>query len=161
ETRSRTSLAVYWVATVLGFLSHLTFVYATMGFVVWSLRRFARGGASARQLSRLALTHGPPGLLVGAFYLVAVPGMEEGGGPPASTFDVLTSLISQGLGGAEGWRSLPWLVGAVGLFAFGARRLGREGSDLWVFFLVSCVLAPGLYLLFRPPYLFERYFFVS
>src|SRR5262249_28749771 len=32
--------------------------------------------------------------------------------------------------------------------------------DLWVFFLATCVLAPGLYLLLRPPYLFERYFFV-
>src|SRR5439155_5021304 len=48
ETRSRLALAVYWVATVLGFLSHLTFVYATMGFVVWSNRHFARERLSSR-----------------------------------------------------------------------------------------------------------------
>jgi hypothetical protein len=162
DSHSRTSLVVYWAATVLGFLSHLTFIYATLGFVVWSLRRFAREGASSNsQLTRLALTHGPPGLVVAAFYVFAVRGMAVGGGPTASPFGVLASLIGRGLGGPDALKSLPFLVGAAGLFAFGLRRLGREGSDLWVFFLVSCLLAPGLYLAMRPPFLFERYFFVS
>jgi hypothetical protein len=161
DTRSPWSLAVYWAATVLGFLSHLTFVYATMGFVVWSLRRFARERSSpGSEVRQLLLTHGPPGLLVVAFYVVAVRGMEKGGGPPASTFEVLGSLIGHALGGPAGWWSLPWVLVAMILFVRGAWQLWREGSDLWVFFLTTCVLAPGLYLVFRPLYLFERYFFV-
>src|SRR5437868_6706634 len=76
--------------------------------------------------------------------------------------DVCSSdlLIGQALGGPAGWWSLPWVLAAAVLFALGVRQLRREGSDIWVFFLTTCVLAPGLYVLMRPPYLFERYFFV-
>lgn len=155
DSRSPGWLALYWAATLAGFLSHLTFVYATMGFVVWSLRRYSREKeSSGGEVRQLALTHGPPGVLVVAFYLYAVRGMEKGGGPPAATGDVLASLFGQGLGGLPA----AWLLLAAWAFAAGLWLLRREG-EVWVFFLVSCLLAPGLYLLMRPPYLFERYFF--
>src|SRR5262249_58131684 len=63
-----------------------------------------------------------------AFYLIAVRGMEKGGGPPASTLEVLASLVGQGLGGLPGWWSLPWLLFAGCVFVIGIWLLRREGQ---------------------------------
>jgi len=161
QTRSRISLVIYWLATIAGFLSHLTFLHATIGFVVWSLRVFARQRTSSGdELRQLALTHAVPGVVVAAFYLFAVRGMDRGGGPPAATFDVLASLIGRGLGGFSGWWALPWCLLAVALFSVGIWRLRNKDDDVWVFFVACCVVSPGLSLLTRPDYLFERYFLI-
>ncbi len=159
-------LALFWVAAVLGFLSHLTFVHAYLGFVVWSLRRFARDRASSGdEVRRLAVLHGVPAAFFAVYYLASVRGMEIGGGPPEPTHEVLARLIGLGLGGpAAGWVVLPIAAVALALFAGGLWLLARQGPDVWVFFLVAAFAAPALIVVRRavsaPSFLAERYFFI-
>lgn len=163
DHRSRAALLGFWAASILGFLAHLTFVHAYLGFIVWSHRRFARERTTtADELRRLLICHGPVAAFFVPFYLVSLRGLVFGGGPPAPTGDVIARLISVGLGGpAEGWERFPWLLGAMLLLTTGLWRLHREGRDIWLFFLVAVAVSPALFLIRRTPFLFERYFFVS
>jgi hypothetical protein len=157
------NLVGFWLASILGFLSHLTFIHAYLGFVAWTLRRGARSrGSSSEEVRHLLLYHGVPGAFFVVFYLASIRGMEVGGGPPAPYADVLIRLASMGLGDpAGGWASLPWLIGAAVLFLLGLWLLSREPGESWVFFAVSVAASPLLIVLGqRPAFLFERYFFV-
>jgi hypothetical protein len=161
DSGSRPALATFWLASMAGFLSHLTFVHAYLGFVLWSLRRWGKGSPPGGQVRGLVVCHGVPALFFAAFYFLSVRGMEVGGGPPAATAEVLARLIGLGLGGpAEGWAVVPWLVLAGVLFALGMALLLREEGDVWLFFAVAVVGSPALFLVRRPPFLFERYFLI-
>jgi hypothetical protein len=159
-------LVVFWVAAILGFLSHLTFVHAYLGFVVWSLRRFGRErSSSGDEVRRLAVLHGVPAAFFAVLYLGSVRGMEVGGGPIEPTHEVLARLIGLGLGGpAGGWVVLPIAAIAFALFAGGLWLLARQQRDVWVFFLVTAFAAPALILARRAmvaqSFLAERYFFI-
>ena len=163
ERGSRLSLAAFWLLSALGFVSHLTFVHATIGFVVWSMRRFARETpqSSLRQISAMALLHGPVAAFFAVYYLIVVRGMEIGGGPPATVGQIVRDLISLGLGGPEGaWGWL--LVGvAVVLFVGGLTLLARAKRDVWTFFAAAVVGSPALFLVRPPEYVAERYFLIS
>ena len=162
DTGSRPALVLFWLAVVLGFGSHLTFVHAFIGLVVWSLRRFARQRRSAGdEVRRLLVVHGVPGAFLAAFYLTSIRGMDVGGGPSLGIGEVLTRLVGLGLGGPEGgWAVLPFALAACLLLAGGLWLLWRRGNDVWVFFAVAIVGSPGLFLVRRPPILFERYFLI-
>jgi hypothetical protein len=153
---------VFGVAVVGGFLSHLTFLHAYAGFLIWSLRHFARRRRyPGQELLELARLHALPAVLVGLFYLVSVRGLEVGGGPPASTTAVLGRLLTLGLARPGFF----WLEIVCGLFALlvvtrGIWRLWREGNDQYLFFLVTVVACPAAFLIRRPPFLFERYFLI-
>lgn len=163
ERGSRLSLAAFWLLSALGFVSHLTFVHATIGFVVWSMRRFASETppSSLRQISAMALLHGPVAAFFAVYYLIVVRGMEIGGGPPATVGQIVRNLISLGLGGPEGaWGWL--LVGvAVVFFVTGLTLLARAKRDVWAFFAAAVVGSPALFLIRPPEFLFERYFLIS
>jgi hypothetical protein len=162
ESGSRPALVAFWLSSIAGFLSHLTFVHAYLGFVAWTMR--ARGGGAASrgdEIKGLLLCHGVPALFFAPFYLLCIRKMEVGGGPAVPPAAVLGSLVGVGLGGpAEGWQVLPWVALACGLFGVGLRRLAREGGATWVFFAVAVVASPALFLIPRPPFLFERYFLI-
>jgi hypothetical protein len=159
---SRTALFLFWGAVVLGFLAHLSFIHCYLALGLWSLRRFARRRAyPGAGLVRLVRCHAVPAGFFVALYLLGVRGMELGGGPPAGTAEVLGRLLGFGLGGpGEGWPALPWVLLAAGVFVVGVRLLAAEGSDEWVFFAVVVAGAPALFLVKRPPFLFERYFLI-
>jgi hypothetical protein len=151
-------LPLFWAAVILGFLSHLTFLHAYLGLLLWSVHHYARRrGPGGGEVRPLLLCHAVPGAFAAAFYVFCVRGMELGGGPPASTADVLASLAGVGLGGRA---ALPWLLAAAVVIVWGLRLLVRAGDDAWVFFAIAVVAAPATFLLKRPPFLFERYFLI-
>jgi hypothetical protein len=179
---SRSSLAAFWVLSALGFLSHLTFVHAYIGFVVWSMRRFARERPDSRgQVRAMLVLHGPVAAFFAAYYLLAVRGMEIGGGPETPTSDVLRRLISLGLGGPAGDWGWVVVAVAVGVLVMGLSLMGRSepeaqardsrtlacasgsergnNGDVWTFFAAAVVASPALFLI-RPQVLFERYFLI-
>jgi hypothetical protein len=163
DTGSQRALGLFWLSAMLGFLSHLTFVHAYLGFVAWSLRRFARERrSSGDEVRRLLIVHAVPGVFFAGFYLASIRGMAVGGGPPTGTVEVLVRLLGLGLGGpSEGWGAVPFLVAAVLLVAGGLWLLWHRGQDVWVFFATTVVVSPTLFLaLRRQEFLFERYLFV-
>lgn len=162
DRRTWPPLVAFWVAAVLGFLSHLTFVHAYLGFVVWSHRRFARTRtSSADEIRRLAVCHGPVAAFFAPYYLLCVRGMEIGGGPPAAVGAVAARLVSVGLGGPDAGGAMAlWLLAGVTLFIAGLWLLYRAGRDEWLFYLVAVVGSPALFLLRPPPFVFERYFLI-
>ena len=156
----RSRLAAFWLLSALGFLSHLTFVHAYIGFVVWSMRRFAAERPDwAGQLRAAIAIHGPVAAFFAAYYLLAVRGMEIGGGPETPTADVLRRLISLGLGGPAGEWGWVVVAVAVGLLVIGLTLLARTQGDVWTFFASAVVASPALFLI-RPQVLFERYFLI-
>jgi hypothetical protein len=155
-------LVLFWAAVVLGFLAHLTFLHCYLGLFLWSLRHFARRGGGARsEIGPMLRCHAVPAAFVGVLYLVDVRRMELGGGPPVPTWEVLARLLGLGLGGPAGgaW-ALLWALPALLAAGWGLWRLARRGDSVWVFFAVAAFGAPAVFLVKRPPFLFERYFLI-
>ncbi len=163
ERGGRGWLVLFWLPVVLGFLAHLTFLHCYLALFLWSLRHFARQGKGARaEVGPMLRCHAVPGAFVLVLYFVDVRHMVLGGGPPVPTGEVLTRLLGLGLGGPPaGPRALGRaLLAAVGA-GWGLWWLARQGESVWVFFAVATVGAPALFLVKRPPFLFERYFLIS
>jgi uncharacterized membrane protein len=162
QTGSRRALVLFWLASMAGFLSHLTFVHAYLGFLAWTLRRQGKERKSALDEIRFLLVcHGVPAVFLAVFYLVSIHGMDIGGGPPESVAEVLGRLVSMGLGGPAGGLGMLFaLTGAVFLFGMGLWMLAKRPGELWVFFAVAIVGSPALFLLRPPAFLFERYFLI-
>ncbi|MFO0876070.1 MAG: hypothetical protein U0840_01755 [Gemmataceae bacterium] len=155
DRRDLRSLLLFWLASCLGFLGHLTFIYPYLGFLVWSLRRFARA-EPGRELAQLVRCHLGVGLFCVGFYLVTLRGMHIEGAPAGPVLPVVARLLVLGLGGPDGsvW-GLPYLAIAAGVVITGSWLLWARGDDAWIFFTVTVVAAPTLYLLRQPPFLFE------
>ncbi|MFO0846199.1 MAG: glycosyltransferase family 39 protein [Gemmataceae bacterium] len=165
-------LVLFWVTACLGFLSHLTFVHAYIGFVVWSLRRFAKDRVRpGDELRRLAICHAGVVAFFAPFYLYCIRGMHVEGGPPGRLWPPIERLLAVPLGSELfpliAGRPVSQVVNPVlvfcsaGLFLGGLKVLSERKSDLWVFFLVAVVASPTVFLLRPPPILFERYFYIS
>lgn len=163
DQRSGLGLGTFWGATIFGFLSHLSFVHAYLGFLVWSLRRFARQRQRpGEELRQWLICHAGILFFFAPFYLFCIRGMHVEGGPPGPLLPVVGRLLALGLGGPDQpW----WTLGAALLFLgvtiLALIQLARTSGDVWVCFLVIVVLSPTLFLLRRPPFLFERYFLIS
>jgi hypothetical protein len=164
-------LVTFWVTASLGFLSHLTFVHAYIGFVVWSMRRFARERERpGDELRRLAVCHAGVAAFFAPFYLFCIRGMHVEGGPPGPVWPAVERLLAVPLGSAlPGWvTSGPggpawelFLVGcSAGLLLGGLKLLRDKKSDVWAFFAVAVFASPALFLLRPPPFVFERYFYI-
>jgi hypothetical protein len=163
DTGARGALALFWLATIIGFLSHLTFYHCYAGLAVWSARRCARQRrSSADEVRRMVTIHGVPALFVAALYLVCIRGMGVGGGPLIPKDTMLARLIALGLGDPlEGTRLLMTVVAGVLLLA-GLWLLWRAANDVWLFFLTTVVVSPGLFLLLRRDrFVYERYLLIS
>jgi hypothetical protein len=151
--------AGFWVAVVLGFLSHLTFLHCYLALGLWSVRQFARRRrAPGDELWEILRVHAVPAAFVALLFVFDVRRMELGGGPPQPVSGVLLSLVGRGLGAAgEGWTA--WLAAAFAAvtFAAGLWLLRRDPHGTGLFF-AAVVGVPALLLAARrPPFLFERY----
>jgi hypothetical protein len=155
-------LLQFWLAVILGFLAHLTFLHAYLAFGVWTVYHFARNRETkGSELLQLARVHAVPATFFVLLYLLDVRRMEIGGAPPTWLPEILGSLLCRGVG-------LPYtpllaiLVAglALSVFAAGLQLLRRQADDSWVFFAMAIVGSPLLLLLMRPPFVYERYFFL-
>jgi hypothetical protein len=164
EDERWTSAALFWLSSVLGFLSTLTFSSCYLGILAWSGVRLARERRDWWQATgRAARMHVVPVAFVLAVYLVDVRQMVIGGGPRFSLGSVLESAFALALGAPQsgGWAIVASSC-ALLLWAAGVWMLWRDGSDVWVFFVVTIGLAPLLQvLLWQAPVLFVRYWLVS
>ena len=167
-TRSLASSALFCAAVVLGFLSHLTFLFFYAGAVAWSvvaLRPTAnRRTGSDNQPWWLAMArcHAAPLLFLVVFYLFDVRGLMIAGGPGYSLLNVLTETLVLPWGRLS-HETLDQVLMAFSLAMAGAGLflLWKSRSPLTVLMAVTIFLGPGLLLLVqRPEQLYPRYFYI-
>lgn len=159
----RRMLVLFWFSVMLGFSAHLTFLHCYLALGLWSVYHGARHHLPPRtELRQLLACHLVPCLFVAALYVVDIRRMQLGGAPPQPVYLVLGRLLSLGLGVTP---SPAGFIAATGLavlaLGFGLRVLAREEEHVWLFFAAVIVGSPALFLLGKPAYLFERYFFIS
>jgi hypothetical protein len=149
---------------ILGFLSHLTYLFAYASFIAWSAWRHiaADGWLSRRHVRPFIFQVVVPCAFMLFLYFVDLRHVVMGGGDRNSMLFVVAQAISVALGGPmEG--TLPIFVAlAVVVVAIVALVLiYRTGSDLWVLMAVGIFLAPlAILLVARPQWPYPRYFLV-
>jgi hypothetical protein len=164
-TRPRwVSECLFGACVVLGFLSHLVFLFYCAGAAAQSAwRLLGRNGnrrAAALQLARL---HALP---VAAFlwlYAVDLRYLEVGGGYSTD----FSALFAKTVGYALGLPAIPelaplylLLTGAIGLAGF--TLSWREGDDSWILMAIAIFVAPLVVLgLMRPEVVAVRYFLIG
>ena len=96
--RRRGAAALFAVSVVLGFLSHLTFLFFYAGAIVHSLLVLGRSAASPRDVvPRLLQLHALPILAFSALYLVDLRHLAVGAGNPTDLAKVVrTYRLPQG-----------------------------------------------------------------
>jgi uncharacterized membrane protein len=156
ESRSVRAVVAFNACCVLGLLSHLTFLFPYAGFLAWSL---ARG-----DLKRALACHALPLAAFAALYFVDVRHMQFGGGPEAPLAAVLESLAALVLGFPDARPMQRAAIAAcAAVAAAGIWGLRGDPSRVWVFYVVTLVLAPAAVVAARAsefPYWTERHFLV-
>jgi hypothetical protein len=155
-------LVQFWFAVLLGFLAHLTFLHAYLALAVWSVYHFARHrAAKGSEIVQLLRVHAVPAAFVALLFLTDVRGMQLGGGPPIPVEEVLGRLLCFGLGVPFSfWGVLIVVIVVVAVYVRGVQMLRLEMDDSWAFFAMATLGAPLMVLAARPPFIYERYFFL-
>lgn len=160
--RSWVQHALFWTTSVLGILSHATFVILFFAFVLWSAAQQIQVGDYGRAARRLLVLHAPPLLFFAWWYVFFLKDMVIGGGPRWGTWDVIgyASVLILGLPDMPALRVVaPVLV--LLLVALGSTVLSLQRDMRWIFFPAVLVISPALLLLVTSPkYLYFRYFIV-
>ena len=150
---------------ILGFLSHLTYLFAYVALVAWSLwHRIRRDGwLSRRHIVPFICQVLIPGSFVVLLYFVDLRYIQVGGGDENSVWSVIAQATSAAFGGPLEGSATVWITVAVALVAIAALfLLYRAGSDLWVPMGVGIFVFPAVILLIaRPQWPYPRYFLVS
>jgi hypothetical protein len=154
-------LVLFWAASVLGILSHATFIMATMAFCAASLAHEIQAEGSLRQKAlRFAVHHAPPLVFFAGWYAFFLRDMVIAGGPVYTKWAVIAqaSALLMGFPDAPGFIAAAAIC-VVAIVAAGLVSLRRARDDQWLFFLAMLFLSPVLVLIAaHPTYLYFRYF---
>ena len=150
------------VTSVLGVMSHQTFILFFLGAFVWCDAYLQRHGR-LRDATRLTMrVFAIPTVGIGLFAIVALVGQEIGGGPPFEMPVVIAQTLSVVSGGTQSGAGL-WFVAAVSGSALVAALWSayRSRDDRVFLYITAGVIAPAIIVfLRRPPVLAPRYFLV-
>lgn len=157
-------VVLFYTTSVLGMLSHASFVLLTAAFVLQSLVQEVRSGTPrSRAAGRLIALHAPPILFFTGWYVYFLRDMVIGGGPVYGTWTVIgrASALLLGLPDQPVQRGLATVLVFV-LIVLGTVSLRRQGDAQWAFFPAALVVAPAVMLLLtRPTHLYFRYFLIG
>lgn len=163
ERFSPVRLVLFWTASILGVLSHSTFIMATMAFCVASLAHEIHAeGSFRRKALRFAAHHVLPLAFFAGWYAFFLRDMTVAGGPVHPEWEVVAqaSALLIGLPDAPVFLGAA-VAGVLAVVGAGAISLRRGGDPQWAFFPAILLLAPALMLAaVRPTYLYFRYFIV-
>jgi hypothetical protein len=164
ERPRRASGWLFGACAILGFLSHLVFLFYYAGAVAQSAWRLLRkSGARRAAVLRLARLHALPIAAFAWLYAVDLRILEVGGGNPTD----FSALCARTLGYALGLPAIPGLAlpyllfaGAIGIA--GLWLAWREGDDTWILMAIAIFVAPLVVLgLLRPQVVAVRYFLIA
>jgi len=154
-------MVLFWAASILGVLSHATFIMATLAFCLGSLVQAIPAPGSWKQKSlRFAAHHGPPLVFFAWWNGFFLRDLVVVGGPIYPKWEVLAQASELLLGFPDGLGFAGVAMACVlGLVAAGVVGLLRARDTRWGFFLAMLCVSPAV-LLFatRPVYLYFRYF---
>jgi hypothetical protein len=156
-------LVLFWLTSILGILSHATFIMLTVSFVVWNLAYEIQNNATLRKKAGWLIAHHlPPLAFFGCWYLFFLKNMIIDGGPVYSTWMVIgqACALLLGLSDTSGFHDAAVIL-VLAVVAAGAISLHNKRDIKWIFFPTIIVFAPALMLLINHPlHLYFRYFFV-
>jgi hypothetical protein len=139
-----TTACVIGVGETLGFLSQLTFLFFFCAVVIWSGWRFLRSDLGfKRALAWMLACHALPVLVMGWLYFVDLRLVIIGGGTQDSLSKVYVNSWAWIVGFPPGPPVLEIALLVAAICGIGFWMLGRERSDLLVFF-VGITLIPIL-----------------
>lgn len=164
-TRGAAASIAFGAASVLGFLSNLTFIEFYLGAIAWSLVSLFKSSSTPRQaVLRLFGCHAAPCCFLVALYLLDVRKMHYLGADPPPILNVIASTLALFMGIFAQPAAIVYLAALVGivLAAAGIVALWREKSELAIFFAMTILIAPAILLaITRTPFFYERHFYVS
>jgi len=137
-------LALFWCASLLGILSHLTFIIVFLSLAIFSLyHEFSADAPFARRALQAAKYLLFPAIFVTAFYLFYAGNMVIVGGPAADKFSVLAQGTASLVGLPDGLRDLglPLVLLPV---LWSLAILFREKDREWLFYGCVLLLAPAV-----------------
>jgi hypothetical protein len=160
---SLSTMVAFWMASILGILSHLSFVIVSVSFVLGSVAtEVLKESPRLRRLIWLLAYHVPPLAFFGLFYIFFAWDMAIGAGPLYTNWDVITqsAILLFGFPQDPFFGGLGVLL-LILVVAVGSYALYRNRDERWLFFCSALFIVPMLVLLFaRPKYLYFRYFIV-
>jgi hypothetical protein len=160
---SKKRLPLFWATSILGLLSHGTFVIGTIAFCIWTIAHEVRSvGKFREKLFRFMSYHTPPILFLMWWYAFFLKGMKYGGGPEYPIWDVITqaSGLLLGFPDAPGLFSLA-IICTFFFITAGVIALRREQDERWIFFLTMLCISPAILLILaHPNIIYFRYFVV-
>lgn len=155
--------ALFVSASLLGLAAHLTFLYAYMGLLVWSVYRVQKKEIAPERLWSIASMHALVLAGIAGFYLVWARFLEIAGGDAASPIEVVLQTCAMALGGP----SLgTWMyVSATLALVFSAASLVylyKHDRAAAVLFVTVLFVAPVFFCVVKPPpFLTPRYFLMA
>jgi hypothetical protein len=164
ERPRRASGWLFGACAILGFLSHLVFLFYYAGAVAQSAWRLLRKSGTRRAaVLRLARLHALPVAAFAWLYAVDLRILQVGGGNPTD----FSALCARTLGYALGLPAIPelalpylLLAGAIGIA--GLWLVWREGDDGWILMAIAIFVAPLVVLgVLRPKVVAVRYFLIG
>jgi hypothetical protein len=154
-------LVLFWAASLLGVLAHLTFIIVFLSLTVYIIHHEISVPGTFFMKSRQALKYlSVPAVFIVTFYLTYVRGMAIGGGPRIDLYSELGKGVTclLGLPGALLYAGL--LIMAL-LLSFVVFMLYTDKTPLWSFYLFVSIIAPAAIItITNPPYFHFRYVIV-
>ncbi len=156
-------VGIFWIASIVGSLSHATFVIALAALLCLAVvQQHRRDANSKSKRLRLWLFFLVPMVFLAFYFISFARHIEFGGGPVYTQWDVVCRTASYTLGLPEGRLWGPLALGCVAaVTAAGTLQLYRKRSAQWIFFPIMLFVAPMLLIVVtQPTYLYFRYFVV-
>jgi hypothetical protein len=164
ERPSWKTAVLFSASTILGIMSHLSFVALLCASITWSVYRLLkdRAGLKGTALAVLA-THAAPVLFLGLLYFIDIRFMKAGGGSRTTLIDGYRLALSWAFG-APPSDLLMFATSVIALLIFiaGLALLWRERSDWFVFFLGMIFVFPILLtIVYGSDYIYVRHFIIA
>jgi hypothetical protein len=156
-------LPLFWVTSILGLLSHGTFVIGTIAFCMWTMAHEVRSiGRFQEKLFRFMAYHTPPVLFLMWWYAFFLRVMKYGEGPEYPIWDVIAQASKFLLGFPDDPDLLiPAIICTFILIIAGVIALRREQDERWIFFINMLCISPAILLIAtRPKFIYFRYLIV-
>jgi len=152
---------LFWFASMLGVLAHLTFIIVFLALVVYIIQHeFSAEGTFFLKSRQVAKFLAVPGVFITSFYFFYVSDVAIGGGPPVGKYSELIRGAACLLGLPDSLRAAGLPIIAI-LLSFVVSMLYAKKKPVWSFYLSVLIIAPAaIIMITTPAYFHFRYVLV-